>query len=181
MYWQENDQMIKYFLFDDTPNFDLLAGLSHRGGATSHSSLSSVASTNPMGVNGGPTPPPRWIKYFISLWKILYRPTFFPRDAPIYEKLVWSHQYDPASQKEIALNRRVGFYKFKSDLGAGNFSKVKLAHHQLTKGRKDWLKARLGQVSAPIKTCTVCPAFGRPKSWCEKCRARCASLRSKCR
>jgi serine/threonine-protein kinase NIM1 len=77
------------------------------------SSLSSVASTSQMS-STGPSP--------------------LPRDAPIYEQLIWSHQYDPKSQKEVALNRRVGFYKFKSDLGAGNFSKVKLAQHQLTRG-----------------------------------------------
>jgi len=35
----------------------------------------------------------------------------------------------------LVLGRRVGFYKFKSELGAGNFSKVKLATHQLTKER----------------------------------------------
>ena len=56
-------------------------------------------------------------------------------NSTLYEKLVWSHQYDPRSKEEVIMNRRVGFYKFKSDLGAGNFSKVKLAHHQLTKGR----------------------------------------------
>jgi len=56
-------------------------------------------------------------------------------NSTLYEKLVWSHQYDPRSKEEVIMNRRVGFYKFKSDLGAGNFSKVKLAHHQLTKER----------------------------------------------
>ena len=56
-------------------------------------------------------------------------------NSTLYEKLVWSHQYDPRSKEEVIMNRRVGFYKFKSDLGAGNFSKVKLAHHQLTKGK----------------------------------------------
>lgn len=35
----------------------------------------------------------------------------------------------------MALGRRIGFYRIKSDLGAGNFSKVKLATHQLTKGK----------------------------------------------
>ncbi len=40
-------------------------------------------------------------------------------------------------QRELTLGRRVGFYRFKSDLGAGNFSKVKLATHLLTKGKED--------------------------------------------
>ena len=55
--------------------------------------------------------------------------------SSIYERLKWAHEFDHSSQKDLALGRRIGFYKFKSDLGAGNFSKVKLATHQLTKGR----------------------------------------------
>ena len=55
--------------------------------------------------------------------------------ASLYEKLLWQHQYDEASQKDVTLGRRVGFYKFKSELGSGNFSKVKLAIHQITKGK----------------------------------------------
>jgi len=58
-----------------------------------------------------------------------------PNDASVYEKLSWCHQFDPKSKEDVALNRRVGFYKFKSEIGAGNFSKVKLAQHQLTKER----------------------------------------------
>ena len=53
----------------------------------------------------------------------------------IYERLRWAHENDHNSQKELALGRRIGFYKFKSELGSGNFSKVKLAIHQLTKGK----------------------------------------------
>ena len=58
-----------------------------------------------------------------------------PRDAPLYERLKWSHEFDEMSHRDVALGRRIGFYKIKSDLGSGNFSKVKLANHQLTKGR----------------------------------------------
>jgi len=58
-----------------------------------------------------------------------------PKDASVYEKLSWCHQYDTKSKEDVAMNRRVGFYKFKSEIGAGNFSKVKLAHHQLTNER----------------------------------------------
>ena len=58
-----------------------------------------------------------------------------PRDAPLYERLKWCHEFDEMSHRDVALGRRIGFYKIKSDLGSGNFSKVKLANHQLTKGR----------------------------------------------
>ena len=58
-----------------------------------------------------------------------------PRDAPLYERLKWCHEYDEMSHRDVALGRRIGFYKIKSDLGSGNFSKVKLANHQLTKGK----------------------------------------------
>ena len=58
-----------------------------------------------------------------------------PRDAPLYERLKWSHEFDEISHRDVALGRRVGFYMIKSDLGSGNFSKVKLANHQLTKGK----------------------------------------------
>ena len=57
------------------------------------------------------------------------------RDAPLYERLKWSHEFDEMSHRDVALGRRIGFYKIKSDLGSGNFSKVKLANHQLTKGK----------------------------------------------
>ena len=57
------------------------------------------------------------------------------RDAPLYERLKWSHEFDEISHRDVALGRRIGFYKIKSDLGSGNFSKVKLANHQLTKGK----------------------------------------------
>ncbi|XP_056587120.1 serine/threonine-protein kinase NIM1 isoform X2 [Triplophysa dalaica] len=37
--------------------------------------------------------------------------------------------------KELALGRRVGFYKVRGQIGCGNFSKVKLAFHALTKDK----------------------------------------------
>lgn len=40
----------------------------------------------------------------------------------------------PISQ-EIALGKRVSFYRLGKELGAGNFSKVKLGVHVLTKGK----------------------------------------------
>ena len=60
------------------------------------------------------------------------------RDS-LYERLVWLHQHDEDSQRELNMGKRIGFYKLKSDLGTGNFSKVKLATHQLTKGRNKQL------------------------------------------
>lgn len=35
---------------------------------------------------------------------------------------------------QVALGRRVGMYRFCGDIGQGNFSRVKLAVHQLTRG-----------------------------------------------
>ena len=58
------------------------------------------------------------------------------RDS-LYDRLIWLHQHDEDSQKELNMGKRIGFYKLKSDLGTGNFSKVKLATHQLTKGRRN--------------------------------------------
>ena len=77
-----------------------------------------------------------------------------PNDASVYEKLSWCHQFDPKSKEDVALNRRVGFYKFKSEIGAGNFSKVKLAQHQLTKG-KNWV------VTKKIKILNIFQIFGK--------------------
>lgn len=38
------------------------------------------------------------------------------------------------ANKQVALGRRVGLYRYCGDIGRGNFSRVKLAVHQLTKG-----------------------------------------------
>jgi len=40
---------------------------------------------------------------------------------------------DPNVQREVALGKRIGFYRLGKELGAGNFSKVKLGIHCLTK------------------------------------------------
>lgn len=53
-----------------------------------------------------------------------------------YEKLMHSLHHDPKWLQEVNLGRRVGLYKFRCKLGCGNFSQVKLAIHQLTKGTK---------------------------------------------
>lgn len=54
-----------------------------------------------------------------------------PRTA--YERLTYALQHEPRYAEEVALGRRVGAYKFIKDIGRGNFSKVKLAAHQLTR------------------------------------------------
>lgn len=54
-----------------------------------------------------------------------------PRTA--HERLNLALQTEPRFAEEVALGRRVGAYKFIKDIGRGNFSKVKLATHQLTR------------------------------------------------
>lgn len=39
-----------------------------------------------------------------------------------------------SSEFQVALGKRIGFYRLGKELGAGNFSKVKLGIHVLTKG-----------------------------------------------
>lgn len=52
-----------------------------------------------------------------------------------YERLLHGLHHDERWLKEVTLGKRVGFYRFRGDLGSGNFSQVKLANHQLTKGQ----------------------------------------------
>lgn len=42
---------------------------------------------------------------------------------------------DERFQREVTLGKRIGFYKFRGDLGTGNFARVKLAFHQLAHGK----------------------------------------------
>lgn len=53
------------------------------------------------------------------------------------EKLTLDMCHDEKTIKELNVGRRVGFYKVCCEIGCGNFSKVKLAFHALTKGRWD--------------------------------------------
>lgn len=55
------------------------------------------------------------------------------KDASPYEKLLLA-VHDPKFSHEVALEKRVGLYKFCGDIGRGNFSRVKKAVHLLTKG-----------------------------------------------
>ncbi|RWS11035.1 serine/threonine-protein kinase NIM1-like protein, partial [Dinothrombium tinctorium] len=55
-----------------------------------------------------------------------------PQPSP-YERLVKCLNEDERWQREVTLGRRIGFYRFKGELGNGNFSQVKVALHYLTK------------------------------------------------
>ncbi|XP_018017402.1 serine/threonine-protein kinase NIM1-like [Hyalella azteca] len=52
-----------------------------------------------------------------------------------YERCLYSLAHDPRWQKESLLGRRVGLYRFRGELGQGNFSTVRLAFHQLTRDK----------------------------------------------
>lgn len=58
--------------------------------------------------------------------------TSLPSLSP-YQRVLRNLNHDERWQKEIALGRRIGFYRFRGDLGSGNFSQVKQAIHCLTK------------------------------------------------
>lgn len=51
-----------------------------------------------------------------------------------YEKLLHALHSEPRLQWQLALGKRIGFYSMRGELGSGNFSKVKIAAHSLTKG-----------------------------------------------
>ena len=57
------------------------------------------------------------------------------RMATPYERLLYAMENDKTWAKEVAFGRRIGLYRFKGDIGNGNFSQVKIAIHSLTKGR----------------------------------------------
>ncbi|UXI17795.1 G protein pathway suppressor 1 [Sarcoptes scabiei] len=49
-----------------------------------------------------------------------------------YERALHALECDKTWQKEIGLGRRIGLYRFRGDIGNGNFSQVKIATHSLT-------------------------------------------------
>uniref|UniRef100_A0A914VP01 non-specific serine/threonine protein kinase n=1 Tax=Plectus sambesii TaxID=2011161 RepID=A0A914VP01_9BILA len=55
------------------------------------------------------------------------------KEMTIYERTIHMLANDATFQKEIALGKRIGFYRLGKELGAGNFSKVKMGIHVLTK------------------------------------------------
>ena len=56
-----------------------------------------------------------------------------PSTNSLYERTLHSLANDVAVQREVALGKRIGFYRLGKELGCGNFSKVKLGVHVLTK------------------------------------------------
>uniref|UniRef100_A0A0N4Z346 non-specific serine/threonine protein kinase n=1 Tax=Parastrongyloides trichosuri TaxID=131310 RepID=A0A0N4Z346_PARTI len=71
----------------------------------------------------------------------------------LYERTLYLLTNDPAHQKEVALGKRIGFYRLGKELGAGNFSKVKLGVHVLTKEKvavKVMEKAKMDQKSQKL-------------------------------
>ncbi|KAF2362865.1 Protein kinase domain [Trinorchestia longiramus] len=57
------------------------------------------------------------------------------KELGAYERCLYSQTHDPRWQKEALLGRRVGLYRFRGELGQGNFSTVRLAFHQLTRDK----------------------------------------------
>lgn len=57
-----------------------------------------------------------------------------------YNRLKHDLDHDPKVSQEIALGKRVGFYRMKGQLGVGNFAKVKLGLHLLTHGMNESYK-----------------------------------------
>ena len=51
-----------------------------------------------------------------------------------FQKLTRDLVEDERIIKEFSLGKRIGFYRMRGDLGSGNFAKVKLGYHCLTKG-----------------------------------------------
>lgn len=52
-----------------------------------------------------------------------------------YDRVLYGLHHDQRWLKEVTLGRRVGFYRFRGELGQGNFSTVRLALHQLTRDK----------------------------------------------
>ena len=52
----------------------------------------------------------------------------------LYEKLMYDLEHDPKVANDVALGKRIRLYRIRNQLGKGNFSKVKLGIHLLTKG-----------------------------------------------
>lgn len=65
-------------------------------------------------------------------WNVKPRKNILGRS--IYEQFVWSLDNDPKWQAQKNQTRAIGYYKLYGELGSGNFSKVKLGVHMLTRG-----------------------------------------------
>jgi len=64
-----------------------------------------------------------------------------------YEKALLDLAHDKKLERDLAVGRQVGFYRIRGELGSGNFSRVKLGIHILTRGviRDVW-----------FEKCTIC-------------------------
>ena len=60
---------------------------------------------------------------------------FRTRKVSAYEKLTRELENDQKTRKEVTLGKRIGLYRVRGELGAGNFSQVKMGIHALTKGK----------------------------------------------
>jgi serine/threonine-protein kinase NIM1 len=57
------------------------------------------------------------------------------RKVSAYEKLTRELENDQKIRREVSLGKRIGLYRVRGELGAGNFSQVKMGIHALTKGK----------------------------------------------
>lgn len=62
----------------------------------------------------------------------------YPLITP-FERLSQELSSDQRVLKEVTLGRRIAFYRIRGEIGAGNFSQVKLGIHALTKGNSAML------------------------------------------
>lgn len=63
-----------------------------------------------------------------------------------YEKVCDDVNNDERYLKELALGKRIGLYRLRGDLGSGNFSRVKMGVHCLTRGIYARLNGRLQKI-----------------------------------
>lgn len=61
------------------------------------------------------------------------------KSLTLYDRLLHDLDHSQKIKQEIASGRRIGFYRLKSQLGAGNFAQVKLGLHLLTDGESSQL------------------------------------------
>lgn len=52
-----------------------------------------------------------------------------------YERLTRDLASNDKYRQEIALGKRIGFYRIRGELGSGNFCQVKMGIHALTRGK----------------------------------------------
>ena len=52
----------------------------------------------------------------------------------LYERLLGDLENNSKVKQELSSGRRIGFYRLKTQLGAGNFAQVRLGLHLLTNG-----------------------------------------------